>query len=373
MLEPASYQQVTDWLDARTAEPAPEDLATARSPGRVLAGGVSVPDDYPAAPTAAADGYALLSQATLGASDYNPLPLRIGSTVEPVVSGQRLPGNTDAVIRHEDTDRRGEVLDVYAPVASGDNVIPVGREARRGETLFGAGHVLRPADVALLIELGVATVPVVRRPRIGVVVVRGDVPDACGPMVRALVAMDGGAGDQPVHPDETGLAAALAGRDDDLLIVIGGSGTGGNDHAAEALREAGEVTFRGVAISPGETVTLGVVRGRPVIVLPGPPLAALCAYDMLAGRAVRQLAGRSPRLPYGTRRGTLVRKIASGLGRLECCRVRVIGERVEPIAVADNRTLSTAVRADGFVLVPEQSEGFAEGDEVTVYLYAQRY
>ncbi|PWG73505.1 hypothetical protein DF186_22730 [Enterococcus hirae] len=73
------------------------------------------------------------------------------------------------------------------------------------------------------------------------------------------------------------------------------------------------------------------------------------------------------------RRLELDRKVASGLGRLECCRVRVSGGHADPIAVSDNRTLSTAVRADGFVLVPEQSEGFAPGGEVAVYMYDQRY
>jgi molybdopterin biosynthesis enzyme len=69
----------------------------------------------------------------------------------------------------------------------------------------------------------------------------------------------------------------------------------------------------------------------------------------------------------------LARKIASGLGRLECCRVRLDGDSAEPLAVADGRTLSTAVRAHGFVLVPSSSEGFAAGGEVIVHLYDQRY
>lgn len=382
MLTPAFHQQAIEWLDARTDVLPGEEIAVPESAGRVLARDVAVEEDYPPTPTAAVDGFALPSAATVGASDYNPLPLRVRGASEegvhpdearPVVSGQPLPGGADAVVPLEETEPRGDVIDIYAPVAAGDNVTPAGREAGGGDVVLHAGRVLRAADTALLFALGLLTVSTVRRPRVGVIVVRTDVHDASGIMIASMVPRDGGAARDPVYARDDGLAGALDGADDDMLLVIGGSGTGPNDHAADALAKAGEVAFRGIAISPGETTTLGRVQEAPVIILPGPPLAALFAYDMIAGRAVRRLAGRAAGLPYGTQHARLDRKIASGLGRLECCRVRVADGRAEPIAVADNRTLSTAVRADGFVLVPEHSEGYAAGAEVTVYMYDQRF
>lgn len=378
MITLASHEQVVDWLDARIRPLSGEPVPVAGAVGRVLEQAVAAPADHPAAPAAAVDGYALSAEATVGASDYNPLPFRVagegeaalrGGEAEAVVSGQALPGGADAVVFVDDADRRGEVVDIHAPVAAGANVIPTGREARDGELLLQAGRVLRPADVALLVELGITNVTAPRQPRVGILVMRGDRCDAGGVMIRALAERDGALAGEPLRPDSGGLAAALAARDDDLLLVIGGSGPGVNDHAAAALAEAGEVAFRGVALNPGETTILGRVGDRPVVVLPGPPLGALFAYDMIAGRAVRTLAGRSGGLPYGRRRAVLSRKIASALGRLECCRVRVSADGAEPLAVADNRTLSSAVRADGFVLVPEHSEGFARGSEVEVYMY----
>lgn len=378
MFRPTPDEQIIDWLDARTGALPGEDVAVPEACGRMLAGPVTAPADHPAVPVAAVDGYALASRATVGASDYNPLPFRVGNHAEPDVdgsaalpvnSGQAIPRGADTVMPLEETELRGDALDVYAPLASGANIVPAGREVRGGEVFLDTGRVLRAADLAMLIELGVSAVHVVCRPRVGIIVVRDDVPDAGGPMIRALVARDGGVGDDPVHPGRDGLAAALTRRQDHLLLMIGGTGPAPNDPAAGALEAAGELVFRGVAINPGETTTLGKVWETPVILLPGPPLAALFAYDVIAGRAVRRLAGRDPGLPYAARRAVLTRKIASGLGRLECCRVRVTGDRAEPLAVADNRTLSTVVRADGFVLVPAQSEGFAAGDEVPVYMY----
>lgn len=378
MITLASHEQVVDWLDARVRPLPGEPAPAAGAVGRVLAQPVAAPADYPAVPAAAVDGFALSAEATVGASDYNPLPFRVagegeavlrGGEAGAVVSGQALPGGADAVVFVDDADRRGEVVHIHAPVAPGANVIPAGREARDGEPLLAAGRALRPADLALLVGLGIANVAVTRRPRVGILVVRGDVRDAGGAMIRALVERDGAVAGGPFQPDSSDLAETLAARDDDLLLVIGGSGPGANDHAAAALGDAGEVVFRGVALNPGETTILGSIRDRPVVVLPGPPLGALFAYDMIAGRAVRTLAGRRGGLPYGRRRAVLDRKIASALGRLECCRVRVCADAAEPFAVADNRTLSSAVRADGFVLVPEHSEGFVRGSEVEVYMY----
>lgn len=382
MLKPVPLDEAGAWLAGHAAALRAEEVASGDAAGRVLAAPVKAAADHPRVPTAAVDGFALDAEASTGASDYNPLPFSVSHGDEgtaapnrawPVVSGQAVPGGADAVLPIEEAALRGRVLDVHAPVASGDHVIPAGRETRGGADLMPAGRVLRPADIALLLELGVSRVPVVRRPRAGIIVVRRDVPDGGGPMVRALVTRDGGIGAEPMYPGDEGLAGALAGCTDDLVLVIGGSGPGTNDRAAGALEEAGELAFRGVAISPGETTTVGRMGSAPVIVLPGPSLAALFAYDMVAGPALRRFAGRGPVLPYGTRSAVLDRKIASGLGRLECCRVRVSGDRAEPLAVSDNRTLSTAVHADGFVLVPEQSEGFAAGAEVTVHLYDQRY
>lgn len=381
MLTPASCEQIADWLDANVEALPCDETAVAGAAGRVLGAAVAAPADHPDTAVAAVDGFALSADATVGAGDYNPLPFRVAGSGDPalrpggaraLVSGEALPRGADAVMPLEEAEPRGGMLDIYAPLAPGENVIPPGREARAGDHVLGPGRVLRAADVALLIELGVETLNVVRRPRVGIVVVRDGTRNAGGAMIDSLVLQDGGVGENVERPPGEPLSRTLARAPGDLLIAVGGSGPGPNDPSAGALEQAGEVVFRGAAINPGETATVGRIDGKPVMLLPGPPIAALFAYDSIAGRAVRRLAGRSTELPYGTRRLPLARKIASGLGRLECCRVRVIDDCVEPLAVADNRTLSTAVRADGFVLVPEQSEGYAEGAEVTVYLYDQR-
>ncbi len=379
MITPASLEDVTAWLDSRASVLPEETVAAPDAVGRILATAVDAAMDYPPVATAAVDGFALLAEKTVGASEYNPLTFRIrpAGEAQPVVSGEPLPEGTDTVLQFLEAELRGEALNVLAPLASGANVIPAGREVKSGDRLLEPGRALRPADAALLMEIGIPVLSVARRPRVRIITVRDAARDVSGPMIRALVSLDGGvcvrgesgANDGSVQTLATSLAAAEC----DLLIVLGGSGFGSNDPAAEALSQAGEVVFRGVAINPGETSIVGGLGQTPVVVLPGPPLASLFGYDALAGRVVRRLGGRDPGWPYATRRAVLARKIASGLGRLEYCRVRLDGDSAEPLAVADGRTLSTAVRAHGFVLVPSSSEGFAAGGEVIVHLYDQRY
>lgn len=161
----------------------------------------------------------------------------------------------------------------------------------------------------------------------------------------------------------------LDARDVDAVIGLGGTGQGWNDHAVEALADVGEVAFHGIALHPGESTAVGRLGQRPVVLLPGLPLAAFVAADLVASRVVRRLAGR-PAVPRrASSCGTLTRKVASRLGRLEICRVRCDGDIVEPVAVADGTTLATIVRADGYFAIPAASEGFAAGESVTVTLY----
>jgi molybdopterin molybdotransferase len=107
-----------------------------------------------------------------------------------------------------------------------------------------------------------------------------------------------------------------------------------------------------------------------VFLLPGNPVSALCAYDFFAGRAIRALGGRSVDWPYRRVHAVLARKISSPIGRVDYARVRCDGRHVEPLAVSGASVLSSATRADGFVIVDEDSEGFPEGADVDVFLYA---
>jgi molybdopterin molybdotransferase len=107
-----------------------------------------------------------------------------------------------------------------------------------------------------------------------------------------------------------------------------------------------------------------------VFLLPGNPVSCLCGYDFFAGRAIRALGGRAREWPYQPVVAPLARKISSPIGRLDYVRVRIVDGRVEPLATGSASVLSSTTRADGFVVVAADSEGFAADADVKVWLYA---
>src|SRR5439155_23861204 len=174
----------------------------------------------------------------------------------------------------------------------------------------------------------------------------------------------------PLIPDRReAVRDALQGSSADVLLVSGGSSVGQEDHAPTILAELGELAIHGIALRPASPTGLGFLEGRPVFLLPGNPVSCLCAYDLFAGPALRRLGGRSMELPYRAQTLPLARKIASMVGRVDYVRVQVREGQVEPLAISGASILSSTTRADGFVLVPAELEGYGPGEKVEVFLY----
>jgi molybdopterin molybdotransferase len=221
-----------------------------------------------------------------------------------------------------------------------------------------------------------AEIQVFRRPQVRVLVTKptgATHTDSDGPMICAAIERDGGIveGSIAVASDRAALAAMLAEHGADIVLVIGGTGPGRDDHSAEALSEAGELAIHGVTLRPSETTGLGRTHsGIPALLLPGAPVACLWSYELFAGRAIRRLGGRGTALSYPQREMKLVRKVVSSLGMTEIVPVRrSAGDGVEPIPSFAESGLMAAVGGDGVVIVPEGSEGFPQGARVTAYLY----
>jgi molybdopterin molybdotransferase len=141
------------------------------------------------------------------------------------------------------------------------------------------------------------------------------------------------------------------------------------DLAPTLVAQHGELAVHGIAMRPSSPTGLGRIGNRLVILLPGNPVSSLCGYDFFAGRAIRALGGRTKEWPYRAIRARLARKISSPIGRLDYARVKIVENLVEPLAIGGASLLSSTTRADGFVIVGDDSEGFAAGADVKVWLY----
>ena len=153
------------------------------------------------------------------------------------------------------------------------------------------------------------------------------------------------------------------------MLVSGGSSVGKEDYAPALLARHGELAIHGIAMRPSSPTGLGKLDGRLVFLLPGNPVSCLCAYDFFAGRAIRACGGRTADWPYRPRLLPLTRKLVSTVGRVDYARVKCHGDAVEPLAISGASMLSSTTRADGFVIVPQDSEGYPAESQVLVHLY----
>ena len=172
-----------------------------------------------------------------------------------------------------------------------------------------------------------------------------------------------------IVPDDPAAIRAALEQPADIIVVSGGSSVGQEDYVPTLVAQLGELAIHGVAMRPSSPTGMGRLSGRLVFLLPGNPVSCLCAYDFFAGRAIRAASGRSRDWPYRTIRAPLKRKLVSTVGRLDYARVSVTDNTAEPLAISGASILSSTTRADGFVIVPADSEGFPAGAEVDVFLY----
>ncbi len=404
------------WVDAHLPPPITENLSLQRAAGRVLASAVVSDVDVPGFDRATMDGYAVVADSTEGASSYLRLSLAVigdslpgnpfhgsvaaGQAVR-IMTGAPMPSGCDAVLPAEWVDDLGTTgaartnrehaqsalttphsIDALAAVSPGKHVSRRGEDIVRGTTLFQPGRVLRPQDLGVLSSVGAGEVHVFSPPRVRLVITGNEllpsgsrphgyrIVDANGPMLAALVARDGGVVDFPgLVADEHGAILQALHADADVIIVSGGSSVGIEDLAPTLVAQHGELAIHGIAMRPSSPTGLGRLGGRLVFLLPGNPVSCLCAYDFFAGRAIRALGGRPTAWPYRAVRARLSRKISSPIGRLDYARVRLVDATVAPLAVSGASVLSSTTRADGFVIVPADSEGYPPGTEVEVWLY----
>ncbi len=389
---------VLSWIDGHAPRLGDEAVPLDDAVDRILAADAIAPLDVPAFDRAAMDGYALRGAETAGASEYNPLALPVigqalagqpfAGPVSPksavrIMTGAPMPDGLDAVLPAEYASETAGRIEITLPVAPGQHVGRRGEDVREGSPVLVAGRRLRPQDVGVLASLGLAQVNVVRQPAVRILVTGNEVVaagapktayqiyDANSPMLRGLVARDGGRLERHsrLGDDLAKIRAALLAPGADVILVSGGSSVGAEDHAPRLLAEAGELAIHGVAMRPSSPAGVGRIGDALVFLLPGNPVSCLCAYDFFAGRAIRLRGGRRAEWPHPVRKAAVARKIVSAIGRVDYCRVRLVADRVEPIATSGAAILSSTTRADGFVIVPAESEGYGPDAEVTVYLY----
>lgn len=395
----STVDQATAWVDAVSAPLSAETVELSEAFNRVLAANIVAPVSVPSFERSAMDGYALVAEETTGASDYGPITFDVIGTSMPgepfngnvkagqavrIMTGAPVPSGATGVLPVEYAEESAGKVAVKLPLATGKHVGRIGEDISEGTVVLRAGRILRPQDVGVTASLGFGSVDVIRKPRVRIVTTGNElaVPgsarrgfqiyDANTAILTALVSRDGAVLESAIRVGDTesDIRDALVIGDVDVVLVGGGSSVGAEDFAPQILAEEGELAIHGVAMRPSSPSGMGRVDSKLVFLLPGNPVSCLCAYDFFASRCIRRLSGRPGKWPYPSMTVRLTRKISSVVGRVDYCRVSLDGTDCEPIAISGASILSSTTRADGFVVIPAGSEGYAEGAQVTAFQYA---
>ena len=331
----------------------PRDVALDEALGCVLATDVTALESRPAQPVALTDGWAVRAELVQDAGAYSPVPL--SPSLAWVEVGDRLPLHMDTILPPDAVTARGNSFEAIAGAAPGTGVLAAGGNVVRGALLRRAGERLRASDIAALAALGVAIVHT-RRPNIRIVATNPRLGHGiAATLLKHAVEAAGGT---VVVASDLPLERALLDEGTDAVFVIGGTGQGKRDASVTALARVGRVAIHGFGIAPGETGGLGETGGRPVLLFPGRLDAALAVWLLVGSKLVARLTGSTAK--EMTVEAKLARKIASQVGIAEVVLVRRVDDGLEPLASAV-LGLATLARADGWVLVPPESEGFPAG------------
>jgi len=378
-----------------------ESVQLEQALGRTLARDIISTEEVPAFDKSAMDGYALRAAETFGASPTDPVSFRVIGEVFPgevgdlevgpgeavrIMTGAAFPEGADAVLMAEYATDRGDVVLAHGSVVPGRNVARAGEDIRKGDRVLERGRVLRPQDIGVLASIRMVELEVTRRPVVGIISTGnelvepgsaeagqpGRVVNSCRYMLEGLVTQTGGAARWlgTLRDDREALRTALVAFDGDILLTTGATSAGKEDYLPGLLSELGELLVHGVNIRPASPLAFGRLGKALAVLLPGNPVAAMVGFDLFVRPALQRQLGQREKRWNRRVRGRLRRKLASALNRTDFVRVQLVGEgEVEPLRSGGAGVLTSVTRADGFVIVPRDDEGFEAGTEVEVYLY----
>lgn len=346
----------------------PVDVPLAEALGRVAAAMAPQQVALPPFSIAVTDGWALRARDIVGASSYSPLPLSVAPAW--VEAGDPLPDGCDCVLDADLVDRAGPLFEVLAEAAPGHGIRRAGEDIAAGQSIIGVG---RPVSVIDL--LGARTAKLERLlARIPLVCII-DIPAHDGSTsssefiaafakaagARVLVSRAGGRNADSIAGS---IAAGMNDEPCDLLVTVGGSGLGRGDEALQALAAPGGKLAHGLTLQPGRTAAVGKLGLTPLVAAPGAPDQALAVCLALVRPALDRLTGRVPRQQI---QRPLARKISSAIGLTEIVLLQFAEGNWMPLA-AGQFSLEAMARADAWLAVPGDSEGYAAGTDAGGFL-----
>jgi molybdopterin molybdotransferase len=390
----------------------PERVPILEALDRVLAQDIISDVSLPPFNNSAMDGYAVRAEDIEGADEATPMTLRVigdlaagymptqtveNGTALRIMTGAVLPPGADTVVRFEDTSeavgqkatgKDSDHVKILKSAERGANVRSAGEDLRRDEIVLRQGMTVRAPEVGLLAAVGYKDVLVHRRPRVAVLATGDELVGTGEPVVPGKIRNSNGysnaaaivkAGGIPVPlgiardnvEDLTskirqGLAAHV-----DLFITSAGVSVGDYDIVKDVLSREGEMSFWQVSMKPGKPLAFGLVHGTPLLGLPGNPVSAIVSFEIFARPAILKMLGKT-RFERPTVEAILQEEVHNTAGRRNFIRVTLEktadGYLARSTGEQGSGILTSIVRANGLVAMPEDCLVMKRGDRVRVYM-----
>lgn len=308
-----------------------------------------------------------------------------------IMTGAPIPPGADAVVMVELTSMANDMatVDVHEAVPVGNHIRPTGDDVVDGSVVIDAGTELSAAHLGVCTSIGVFDVPVVRRPRVGVISTGdelvdepvalevGQIRDSNRHTVLALVNDLGATGvDLGIaRDDEAEIHAAMthAAESCDAVITSGGVSMGDFDFVKKVLQEIGDMQWMQVAIKPAKPLAFGTVGSTPIFGLPGNPVSSMVSFELFARPGLRAMMGHDVNPVIQTVPAVAGADMARRPdGKTHFARVHArMGDdgrySVSFSGGQGSHQLSAMAAANALAIVPD-GDGLATGDPVDVIL-----
>ena len=400
MLSVKTPEEVLALIESEFApEARTETVSLAAAMGRVLAEDIAAEEYVPDFDRSTVDGYAVRARDTFGCTESIPAILSLQGEVlmgrgaemklmadccVAVPTGGAVPEGADSVVMLEYTEDYGDgTIGILKSVAPGQNMIFRGDDVYPGKVILEKGRVLSSQDIGALAAIGRVRVPVVKKLTVGVISTGdelvspevkpgpGQVRDVNSPMLEAMLSAFGA---QVINygiviDDEELLAGKVvkAVSECDAVLLSGGSSVGVKDAACRIIESMGSLLLHGIAIKPGKPTILGKTGNKPLVGLPGHPVAAYFITKLFVLPLLGRLMGRKQAAYTTTARITESVSANHGRAQYHCCRLeRRDGQLYAYPIRGKSGLITTLAGADGYFCIDRDCEGLPKLAEIQV-------
>lgn len=382
-----------------------EKVALQDALGRVLAQDAFSNVNIPDCDKTFIDGYAINTSDTKSASTSNPAVFKVVGKLFPadyptslevahgeavyVACGAPIPQGASATVKVEETRLNGDKIEVIREIPSGEGIIPLGDDIKKGDLILKKGQVLRPQDIGVLASLGMIAAEVAKKPKIAIISGGDELIKQASKhptkiannyaLVVAGLASELGAEAEMVgimsdSLEKVTAKIAEAIVDSDSVVTIGGTSVGVKDFVPDAVNALGEpgVVVQGVSLRPGAVSGFGIVGGKPVIMLPGHIGSCIAGFYLFVAPLIRHYLGLDGDGMLPKLNAELTENLETGpqfrfqLTHLKKVEGKLLAEQVE----GGSSALTTIVKSNGYTIVPPHT-ALSKGSRVEVYLFGK--